>query len=210
MHLASHQPAYKRSFGSTGCAPGSSKATNRSTMPWAGRSIKCAAIRLFDGIGNWCAAPSPVAGIMSVIPLRKKLHSHARSRKPSPRETSLLRARAGGKKISTETNRRPQVSWPRALRAVRAWLEPWIRLRRYWQAWSEQSPPGPLQRLCDALEHGQPLFLYRTCLRRTLLLVAPPAKHVDRTAHRTAADLHTMLRFPPLAILALARLRVSF
>ena len=83
-------------------------------------------------------------------------------------------------------------------------------LRRYWQAWSEQPPPDALQRLLDALEHGQPLFLYCTCLRRTLLLVAHPAKHVDRAAHRAAADLHTMLRFPPPAILALARLWVSF
>jgi len=46
-----------------------------------------------------------------------------------------------GKKISEETGERPHVSWPLALRAVRGWLEPWIMLRRYWRAWSEQPLP---------------------------------------------------------------------
>ena len=164
MHPASHQPSSKRSFGSTGCVPGSSKATSKSNMPWAGRSIRYGAIRPSDDTGNWCAAPFLFAGITSIIPLplRRELHPRSRSQRPSPRETSLLRARAGGKKSSTEKNKRPHVSWPRALRAVRAWLEPWIMLRRYWRAWSEQPPPGPLQGLLEALEHGQALYLYCT------------------------------------------------
>lgn len=36
-------------------------------------------------------------------------------------------------------------------------------LRRYWRAWSEQPPPGPLQGLFEALAYGQQLFLYGTC-----------------------------------------------
>ncbi len=181
-------------------------------MSWAGRSIRCAVIKPSDATGNWCAAPSPFAGITSVIPfpLRRELYPSSRSRRSAPIQASLPRAGTWGEKIRTGTSRRPQVSRPRALRAVRAWLEPWIMLRRYWRAWSEQPPPGPLQGLLDSLAHGQPLFLYCTCLRRTLLLVAPPAKVVDRSAHRGAADLHAMLRFPPLAILTLARLGVSF
>ena len=35
---------------------------------------------------------------------------------------------------------RPRVCWPAALRRVRAWLEPWIMLRRYWRAWSRAAP----------------------------------------------------------------------
>jgi hypothetical protein len=30
---------------------------------------------------------------------------------------------------------------PRALRAVRAWLSPWIVLQRWWAAWSKAPPP---------------------------------------------------------------------
>jgi hypothetical protein len=36
---------------------------------------------------------------------------------------------------------RPAPSWPRALRAVRAWLSPWIALQRWWPAWSTAPPP---------------------------------------------------------------------
>jgi hypothetical protein len=67
-----------------------------------------------------------------------------------------------GKKISKATGSRPPVCWPVALRAVRGWLEPWIMLRRFWRAWSEQPPPPLLQRLLDQLGQGQGLFLYGT------------------------------------------------
>jgi DDE superfamily endonuclease len=46
-----------------------------------------------------------------------------------------------GKK-EPEASGRPLVSWPKALRAVRAWLEPWVLLRRFWQAWSPQPHPS--------------------------------------------------------------------
>src|SRR5438046_10505732 len=70
-----------------------------------------------------------------------------------------------GKKISEEQRARPHMCWPVALRAVRGWLEPWIMLRRYWRAWSEQPLPPLLQRLLDQLGRGQGLFLYSTfCL----------------------------------------------
>jgi DDE superfamily endonuclease len=67
-----------------------------------------------------------------------------------------------GKKISEEQRGRSTQSWPVALRAVRTWLEPWIMLQRYWQAWSEQPPPPLLQCLLDQLGRGQGLFLYGT------------------------------------------------
>lgn len=87
--------------------------------------------------------------------------------KPSEPEVLLdpnvpAEAAGTGKKISTGKGRRPQVSWPMALRAVRGWLEPWIMLRRYWRAWSEQPPPPLLQSLLEQLGRGQRLFLYST------------------------------------------------
>ncbi len=62
--------------------------------------------------------------------------------------------------ISEEKGMRPQMSWPRALRAVRGWLEPWIMLRRYWNGWSPLPPPPPLQLLLNWLEGGHAIPLY--------------------------------------------------
>ena len=56
----------------------------------------------------------------------------------------------------------PQLSWPQARRSVRAWLSPWVLLRRFWQAWSALPPPHPLQQLLDSLSQGVPLYLYAT------------------------------------------------
>lgn len=47
-----------------------------------------------------------------------------------------------------------------ALRQVRAWLEPYIILVRYWQAWSVEPPPPPLQALLDWVWQGRPLHFY--------------------------------------------------
>jgi SRSO17 transposase len=55
---------------------------------------------------------------------------------------------------------RPPGCWPVALRAVRAWLEPWVLLRRYWRAWSALPPPPALRALLEYLRHGYGLDLY--------------------------------------------------
>jgi hypothetical protein len=65
-----------------------------------------------------------------------------------------------GKINSTAQRLRPLRSWPVALRAVRAWLEPWIMLWRYWRAWSEQPPPPPLRALLEWLWRGRGIDLY--------------------------------------------------
>jgi len=65
-----------------------------------------------------------------------------------------------GEKISHASLRRPQVSWPVALGAVRAWLEPWIMLRRYWHGWSPLPPSPELRFLLAWLERGQAISLY--------------------------------------------------
>jgi hypothetical protein len=69
--------------------------------------------------------------------------------------------RRGGKKNQAGTvPQRPRVCWPVALRLVRAWLEPWIMLRRYWRAWSPLPPPPELQVLLAWVQHGGPIYLY--------------------------------------------------
>jgi DDE superfamily endonuclease len=54
----------------------------------------------------------------------------------------------------------PAPSWPRALRAIRAWLTPWIALQRWWPAWSNKPPPPLLQALMNSLAAGGGLHLY--------------------------------------------------
>ena len=54
----------------------------------------------------------------------------------------------------------PAPSWPRALRAVRAWLSPWIALQRWWPAWSTAPPPPQLQALINSVAAGCGLHLY--------------------------------------------------
>jgi hypothetical protein len=51
-------------------------------------------------------------------------------------------------------------SFPRALRAVRAWLTPWIMLQRWWPAWSKAPPPPPLQALISSVAAGCGLHIY--------------------------------------------------
>jgi len=61
--------------------------------------------------------------------------------------------REGGK-------RRSRVSWPEALRAMRAWLEPWVMLWRYWKAFSDKPPPPELRVLLERVFSGRGLYLY--------------------------------------------------
>ncbi len=66
-----------------------------------------------------------------------------------------MRWRGGGKI-------RLKVSWPAALRAVRAWLDPWIMLWRYWRGWSDKPPPSQLQELLEWLRQGRGIDVYTT------------------------------------------------
>jgi hypothetical protein len=54
----------------------------------------------------------------------------------------------------------PAPPWPRALRAIRAWLSPWIALQRWWAAWSNAPPPPQLQALISSVAAGCGLHLY--------------------------------------------------
>ncbi len=71
--------------------------------------------------------------------------------------------RQGRKKNQVEQSVcRPRVSWPEALRAVRAWLEPWVMLWRYWRGWSALPPPLELARLLEWVWQGRGINLYST------------------------------------------------
>ena len=50
--------------------------------------------------------------------------------------------------------------WPRALRAVRAWLVPAYWLTRCWNAFSDTPPPARLAKLLKTLASGQGINLY--------------------------------------------------
>jgi hypothetical protein len=56
--------------------------------------------------------------------------------------------------------RRPQGSWPEALRAVRGWLEPYVMLWRYWRAVTDLPPPQELRAPLERMFSGEGLYLY--------------------------------------------------
>jgi hypothetical protein len=78
-----------------------------------------------------------------------------------PRDAAGPRPEPGrGERGAARRRRPPAPSWPRALRAVRAWLSPRIALRRWWPAWSTAPPPPQLQALIDSVSAGCGLHLY--------------------------------------------------
>ncbi len=56
--------------------------------------------------------------------------------------------------------RRPLLSSPKASRAVRGWLEPWIMLGRYWRAFTDLPPPKELRALLERVFAGEGIYLY--------------------------------------------------
>jgi hypothetical protein len=72
--------------------------------------------------------------------------------------TSPMRRR-GKSGATTEAHPTPP-TWPVARRQVRAWMEPWIMLRRYWQVWSVKLSPRQLPALLDWVWQGKPIYLY--------------------------------------------------
>ncbi len=71
-----------------------------------------------------------------------------------------MRKLGWGKNQADADPQRPEVCWPVALRKVRAWLEPWLMLGRYWRAWSPLPPPPELQALLSSVQRGFPIYLY--------------------------------------------------
>jgi hypothetical protein len=106
----------------------------------------------------------PSRGIIRPILLWQNhtlLRTSKQQRLSQSRKRPGLMPSLGGRKEPAQAAP-PQLTWPQALRAVRAWLEPWVLLRRFWQAWSALPPPHPLQQLLEYLSQGFPLYLYAT------------------------------------------------
>jgi hypothetical protein len=56
--------------------------------------------------------------------------------------------------------RESPLSWPRALRKIRSWLQPYVMLLRYWRAYTELPPPKEFQALLGRLFSAEGLYLY--------------------------------------------------
>ena len=111
----------------------------------------------------WSAVPSPSVGTSRVSSARRSTPAADRDRltsqpplqaPPRPREAGRGENQRGAGSGAA------LLCWPVALRAVRAWLEPWIMLWRYWRGWSSAPPPPALQRLLDWLWQGHGIDLY--------------------------------------------------
>jgi hypothetical protein len=140
------RPTSRRWCVSRGLGCGWNRATSRSsTSCWAGATTRSEAPRPSAAIGSWCGVLSRSAGGPT---------DACRPRSRTMRRTILPPDRREGKK------RRPRMSWPRALRSARGWLEPWIMLRRYWRAFSGAPPPPELRALLELVFSGRGLYLY--------------------------------------------------
>ena len=140
---------WPRSCGSTASGTGSSKATNRSRTSWAGPTSRSAPTPRSAATRPWSTARSASAGPPGSATTPRRPRPRHRSRNPA--------AERGGPRAAVPL---PAPSWPRALRAVRAWLSPWIALQRWWTAWSKAPPPPPLQALINSVGAGCGLHLY--------------------------------------------------
>jgi hypothetical protein len=96
----------------------------------------------------WSTARSASAGPPGLPIIRRTM---TRDRRLSPA------AKRGGPRAAGPP---PAPPWPRAPRAVRAWLSPWTVLQRWWTAWSKAPPPPQLQALINSVAAGCGLHLY--------------------------------------------------
>ena len=81
---------------------------------------------------------------------------------PQPKEpdsASEPRTPEGGKR-SDASHKAADLSWPVAPRRVRAWLEPYVMLMRYWRAFLDLPPPEELKALLEWVFSGKGLYLY--------------------------------------------------
>ena len=117
---------------------GSSRATSRSRTSWAGPTSRSAPTPRSAATRPWSTARSASAGTPGSPITRRRTSLRHRGRSPA--------AERGGPRAAVPP---PAPSWPRALRAVRAWLSPWIALQRWWPAWSTAPPPPQLQALIE-------------------------------------------------------------
>ena len=141
--------AWPRSCGSTGSGTGPSRAASKSRTSWAGPASRSAPMPRSAATRPWSTAPSASAGPPGSLITRRSPMLRFRGQGPAAERGG---PRAAGLPLMP--------SWPRALRAVRAWLSPWIALQRWWPAWSTAPPPPQLQALINSVAAGRGLHLY--------------------------------------------------
>ena len=132
-----------------GIRTGSSDLASRSKTNSGGPTPRPAPTSRSAGARSWPTARSASAGTPG---------SPIRHRPPPPRQRQEPTAERGGPGPARRAQ--PPPSRPRAIRAVRAWLAPWIALRRWWAARSNAPPPPQLQALMTSPEAGGGLHLY--------------------------------------------------
>ena len=128
-------------------ATGSSRAISRSRTSWAGLTSRSAPISRSAATRRWSTARSASAGPPGLL-------------LPPPRPPRRRPQRPTAERGGPQAVPAPALSWPRTLRAVRAWLTPWTVLQRWWTAWSTAPPPPQLQALIDSVTAGHGLNLY--------------------------------------------------
>jgi hypothetical protein len=126
-----------------------SRATSRSRTSSAGPTSRSARTLRSAATRCWSTARSASAGPPGSPKTRRSTVLQHRGPRPA--------AERGGPRAAVPP---PAPSWPRALRAVRAWLSPWIALQRWWTAWSKAPPPPQLQALINSVAAGCGLHLY--------------------------------------------------
>jgi hypothetical protein len=166
--------AVVRRYGATAGASGWSTATSTSNRSWAGRTSRSAPTAPTAptapsaAIGNESAAPAASAGGQTATARMARLRPLHRPARPLwSREWGKNGAQHAhappGSSPGALTNSWRLPSWPRALRHVQRWrdpwLDPWRTLQRCWWAWSHAPPPPTLQALLEAVTGGQPLYL---------------------------------------------------
>ena len=105
----------------------------------------------FPGPLRYRDPPPPGAGQLRVQLLLGRLVRRSSGTAPACGTAARTRPRReGGRTPPSPRQRRP---WPRALRAIRAWLSPWIALQRWWPAWS--SAPATAAAGPDQLGRGR-------------------------------------------------------
>jgi hypothetical protein len=139
-------PAWPRSRGSTRSATGSSRATSKSKMSWAGPTSRSAPMSRSAATRPWSTARSASAGTPGSLITRRRI------RRLRGRD---LAAERGGTGAAAPP---PAPSWPRALRATRAWFPPGSRCSAGGRM--VEGAPRQLQAPMTSLGAGCGLHLY--------------------------------------------------
>ncbi len=173
-----HPPTSPRLSASTGCGPGSSRATNRSRTNSAGPTFRSAPTARSAVTRPWSTAPSPSAGTSG-------------SPRPGPGATAPDPAPMTGQRGGTTTPHQPPTALPTAGLAGRPLLaHPGQHPDPAWRAWTDQdpppdstpsstrSPPADPQRFLRGRSDSNPTSKSRTRNRGSTRANRPPVRDI--------------------------------